>query len=153
MVGSLFFLPIGVFPNGSEFFGRVRMQADLPFFECPMDAVRSAVQALGGAKQVGSRLWPEKSPDGAGRLLLDCLNASRSEKLELAQVMRVLAWAREAGCHGPMQWICGEVGYEARPVTKAEEVDRLVTVIEETSRTMASALATLERLQRVRAAA
>ncbi len=153
MAASLFFLPLGVFPNGSEFFGRVRMQVDLPFFECPMDAVRSAVQALGGAKQVGARLWPDKSPDTAGRLLLDCLNASRSEKLELTQVMRVLAWAREAGFHGPMQWICSEIGYEARPVTKAEEVDRLVTVLEESTRTMVSALATLERLQRVRVVA
>ena len=153
MVGSLFFLPVGVYPNGSECFGRVRMQVDLPFFECPTDAVRGAVNALGGAKQVGARLWPEKSPDAAGRLLLDCLNASRPEKLELAQVMRVLAWARDAGCHGPMQWICGEVGYEARPVTKAEEIDRLAGVVEESTRTMASALATLERLQRVRVAA
>ena len=129
------------------------MQADLPFFECPMDAVRGAVNALGGAKQVGSRLWPDKSPDAAGRLLLDCLNAGRPEKLELTQVMRVLAWAREAGHHGPMQWICGEVGYEARPVTKAEEIDRLTSVLEESTRTMVSALATLERLQRVRVAA
>ena len=36
------------------------MQADLPFYDCPEDALRAAVQALGGAKQVGARLWPDK---------------------------------------------------------------------------------------------
>ena len=153
MVASLIFLPVGVYPNGSEFFGRVRMQADLPFFESSMDALRAAVQALGGAKQVGARLWPDKSPDTAGRLLLDCLNASRAEKLDIEQVIFVLARAREAGCHGPMQWICGEAGYEARPVTKAEEVDRVAAIVEQSSKTLAAAVATLERLQRGRVVA
>lgn len=57
------------------------MQTELPFYECPEDALRAAMQALGGAKQVGARLLPDKTPDGAGRLLLDCLNPARSEKL------------------------------------------------------------------------
>ena len=153
MAASLLFLSIGVLPNGSEFFGRVRMQSDLPFFECPMDALRAAVQGLGGAKQVGARLWPDKSPDAAGRLLLDCLNNGRAEKLDLTQVICVLSWAREAGCHGPMQWICAEAGYEARPVTRAEEVDRVAAIVEQSSKTLAAAVATLERLQRVRVAA
>jgi hypothetical protein len=129
------------------------MQADLPFFECPEDALRTAVQSLGGAKQVGARLWPDKSPDVAGRLLLDCLNPARSEKLDLGQIIRVLSWAKDAGAHGPMHWIAGEIGYEARPVTKAEEVDRVTTVIEQAAKTLAGGLATLERLQRVRSAA
>lgn len=129
------------------------MQAELPFFECPEDALRAAVQALGGAKQVGARLWPDKTPDNAGRLLLDCLNPSRSEKLDLGQTMRLLGWAKEAGVHGPMAWICGEIGYDARPITKAEEVDRVTTVIEQSTKTLAAALATFERLQRARAVA
>lgn len=67
--------------------------------------------------------------------------------------MRILAWAKEAGCHAPMQWIGGEVGYDVRPTTKAEELDRVTAVIEQASKTMAAGLATLERLQRLRAAA
>lgn len=129
------------------------MQVDLPFFECPEDALRAAVQALGGAKQVGAMLWPDKTPDHAGRLLLDCLNPARAEKLDLGQTMRVLRLARDAGVHAPMVWICGEVGYEAKPITKAEEIDRVTTVVEQASKTLATAVATLERLQRARAVA
>lgn len=129
------------------------MQSSLPFFECAEDALRHAVQVLGGAKQVGARLWPDRSPDQAARHLLDCLNGARAERLQLSQVMRLLAWAKEAGCHEPMQWICAEIGYEARAVAPAEEVDRVATVVEQSTKTLAAALATLERLQRVRVVA
>ena len=129
------------------------MQDELPYFESAEDALRAAVQALGGAKRVGALLWPDKTPDHAGRLLLDCINVGRAEKLSLSQAMRVLALAKEAGCHAPMLWICGEVGYDARPVTKAEEVDRVAAVMEQSAKTLASAIATLERLQRVRGVA
>lgn len=129
------------------------MQGELPFFESPEDALRAAVQALGGAKKVGAMLWPDKTIDNAGRQLLDCLNASRAEKLELSQIMRVLSWAKDAGFHAPFAWLAGEIGYEARPITKAEEVDRLTQVVEQSSKTLAAAVAALERMQRVRAAA
>lgn len=125
-------------------------QAEMPFFECPEDALRHAVQLLGGAKQVGARLWPDQSPDAAGRKMLDCLNTGRAERMSLGQSMKVLQWARDAGHHGLMVWICGEVGYDARPVTRAEEVDRVTSVVESSSKMLATALATLERLQRVR---
>lgn len=129
------------------------MQTELPFYESPEDALRAAVQLLGGAKQVGARLWPDKTPDAAGRLLLDCLNPGRAEKLDVGQVMFVLRMARDAGHHAAMLWICGELGYEAKPVTRAEEADRLATVIEHSSKTLATAMAALERMQRVRSAA
>lgn len=128
------------------------MQADLPIYECPEDALKAAVSALGGAKAVGAKLYPDKTPDAAARLLLDCLNPSRAEKLDLSQVLMILRLARDAGHHSPMQWIAGEIGYEARAVTRAEEADRLTTVVEQSAKTLAAALATLERLQRVRAA-
>ncbi len=129
------------------------MQADLPFYESPEDALKAAVQALGGTKQVGALLWPDKTPDNAGRLMSDCLNPGRAEKLELSQVMRIFALAKEHGCHSPFTWFAGEVGYEARAITKAEEVDRLTQVVEQSSKTLAAAVAALERMQRVRAAA
>jgi hypothetical protein len=154
MGSSLLFLPIGGFPNGSESVGRLRMQQDeLPYFESAEDALRAAVQALGGAKRVGALLWPDKTPDHAGRHLLDCINVGRAEKLSLSQAMRVLALAKDAGCHAPMLWICGEIGYDARPVTNAEEVDRITSVVEQSTKTLANAIATLERLQRVRGVA
>lgn len=124
------------------------MQTEMPFYDCPEDALRAAVQALGGAKQVGAMLWPDATPDNAGRKLHDAINPARPEKLELSQIMLVLARAKEAGCHGPFQWLAAQVGYEARPVTRAEEVDRVTEVVEQSSKTLAAALATLERLQR-----
>jgi hypothetical protein len=129
------------------------MQADLPFYESPEDALRAAVQALGGTKKIGALLWGDLSPENAGRRMSDCLNANRTERLTLGQVMRVLQMAKAAGHHGPMAWIAAEIGYSAQPVSQADEVDRLACVLEESTRTMAAALATLERLQRVRVAA
>lgn len=73
---------------------------------------------------------------------------SISEKLEFTQIIRIFSLAKEAGCHGPFAWIAGEIGYEAKPLVKAEEVDRLVSVIEQASKTQAAALAALERMQR-----
>jgi hypothetical protein len=124
------------------------MQSDLPFFEGPEEALRAAVQNLGGAKKVGPMLWPDKTIDAAGRQLLDCLNTARSEKLDLGQVMFVLARAKDAGYHAAFAWMAGEVGYEARPITRAEEVDRLTSVIESASTTLANAVSALERVQR-----
>ena len=124
------------------------MQAEMPFYEGPEDALRAAVQALGGAKQVGAMIWPDKTPDSAGRLVQDCLNPSRAEKFDVTQVMFVLRRAKEAGVHGPFMWFAGEIGYDARPITKAEEADRLTTVVEQSTKTLATALAQLERIQR-----
>lgn len=124
------------------------MQAEMPFYEGPEDALRAAVQALGGAKQVGATLWPDKTPDSAGRLMQDCLNPGRNEKLDVTQVMFILRKAKDAGVHGPFTWFAGEIGYDARPITKAEEADRLTTVVEQASKTLAAAVAQLERIQR-----
>lgn len=123
------------------------MQTDLPFYESPEDALRAAVQVLGGSKKVGSMLWADKTVDNASRQLLDCLNPSRNEKLELSQVMMILALAKEAGYHSPFSWMAGQVGYGVTPITKAEEVDRLTTVVEQSTKTLAAALSQLERIQ------
>lgn len=124
------------------------MQSEMPFYEGPEDALRTAVQSLGGAKQVGAMLWPDKTPDAAGRLLLDCLNPARSEKLDISQVMLILAKAKEAGVHAPFAWLAAEVGYEARPITREEEADRLTAVVESASKQLSSAVAALERIKR-----
>lgn len=129
------------------------MQSEMPFYEGAEQALTAAVQHLGGAKQVGAALWPDKTPDSARTRLLDCLNPSRAERLDMSEAMFILKKAKEKGFHAPFQWMAGEVGYEARPVTKAEEEDRLTTVIDNATRTLAAALPMLERMQRVRAAA
>lgn len=123
------------------------MQVEMPFFECAEDALKSAVQALGGAKVVGPMIWPDKSVDAAARQLLDCLNTSRSEKLDVSQVILVFTRARSAGHHVPFMWFAQEVGYEAKPVTKEEEVDRLTFVIENSTKQLEAALHHLSRLK------
>lgn len=126
------------------------MQEEFPFFESPEDALRAAIQALGGAKKVGCEIWPDKTPDNAARVLLDCVNVSRPEKLELSQMIHIFSMAKEIGHHQPFQWFANQIGYDARPITKAEEVDRLTTVVEQSSKTLANALATLERIGRTK---
>ena len=129
------------------------MQSELPFYESPEQALTAAVQHLGGTKQVGALLWPDKTPDSARTRLLDCLNPSRAERLDLTEAMFILRKAKEAGFHAPFAWIAGDVGYEARAITKADEIDRVTNVVEATSKTLAAAVAALERLHRARAVA
>lgn len=123
------------------------MQNDMPFFEGPEDALREAVRALGGPKKVGPMLWPDKQIDAAARLLTDCLNCGRPEKLELSQTIFILRAAHDAGYHAAFLWLAGEMGYDAKPVSPAEEVDRLTSVVEQSTAALTSALAQLERVQ------
>jgi len=53
------------------------------------------------------------------------------------------------GFHAGFAWFAQQCEYDARPVTRAEEVDRLTAVVEQSTKTLATALATLERIQRV----
>lgn len=129
------------------------MQAEMPFYDSPEDALKAAVQALGGAKQVGSLLWPDKTADNASRLLLDCLNPGRAEKLDVSQIMRVFRLSRDAGCFAPFFWFCNEIGYDAKPICRDDEIDRLATVIENSAKSLNAATAALERIQRIRAVA
>lgn len=123
------------------------MQNEMPFFEDELDALKAAVQALGGSKKVGQMLWQDKGVDAASRLLLDSLNPGRNEKLSLSQVIFILRAAKDAGHHGPFQWIAGEIGYDAHPVSRAEEADRMLTVIEQSTKQLAAALRAMENLK------
>lgn len=130
------------------------MQADLPFFDGPEEALKAAVQHLGGPKVVGALLWPDKSPDSARTRLLDCLNTSRAERLDMTEAMFILRKAKEKGFHTAFAWIAGEVGYEVpRPLTSDAEVDRLTTVIDNATRALSAALPQLAKLQAGRAVA
>ncbi len=129
------------------------MQAELPVFESIEDALKSAVYALGGTKKVGAMLWPDKGIDASYRLLNDCLNPLRAEKLDLSQVMYLLRSARDAGCYAPFQWVAAECGFDARPVTRAEEKDRATAALEAATKQLQAALASVERICEVDVAA
>ncbi len=119
----------------------------MPFFECPEDALKSVVQRLGGAKAVGSKLFPDKTPDAAARWLLDCLNPDRAEKLTLAQVLLVLRLGHDAGIHEGMQYLAGEAGYDSRPIRLEEQIDAVAQVIDSSARRFEAAVKQLTKLK------
>jgi hypothetical protein len=74
-------------------------------------ALSGLVAALGGAKAVGSRLYPDLAPEAAARRLLDALNPDRAQQLAPSQLLTLLRWGREAGYHGAMHFVTDEAGY------------------------------------------
>lgn len=124
------------------------MQTEMPFYESPVDALKACVEALGGAKKVGGKLFPDKTVDGARDYLLACLKDGRPEKLSASQILFIFREAKQAGFHGGWDYWSRDAEYESRPITKAEEVDRLTTVVEQSTKTLAHALDALERIQR-----
>ena len=121
-----------------------------PTFDHPEDAIKALVQEMGGSKVIASQLWPDKAVENASRLLNDCLNIRRPEKLDVSQIMMILYQAKEQGRHSTMKWIAGELGYEVHPITRREEMDRLTIVVEEAGRALTGALESLERIKRGR---
>lgn len=93
------------------------------FHEDINEAVKGLVSALGGAKSVGSRLYPDLPPDTAARRLLDALNPDRAQQLSQTQFVTLLRWGREAGYHGVMEYIADEAGY-TRPSPRSPEEER-----------------------------
>lgn len=86
-------------------------QQEQLFYEDIYDALRAAVQAAGGAKMVGPKLWPNKPVPEAQRALLDALNRDRDRKLDPEEQLMVLRLAREAGFHAGIRFICEQLGY------------------------------------------
>ena len=95
------------------------------FFDDVSDALRADVQALGGYKAVGAMLWPEKAADAAGRLLADCLNTAKPEKLSPDQLILLLRLARAAGVHDAANFIGAETGYKVEPIEPENERAKL----------------------------
>ena len=102
------------------------MEQGALFHEDVYDALKAAIKCLGGTKAVAVKLWPEKTIADAQSYLNDCLNKERPAKLNPEQVLILLKWAREAGCHEAMNYFCGEAGYSpAQPIEPENELARL----------------------------
>ena len=126
------------------------MQSAL-FHERFEDALDEVIRVCGGRKRFACEMWPEKPARDAHNLLDACLNPERRERFSPDHVLYIARRGAESGCHAVMTYLGRELGYEVKPVTKAEEVDRLTTVVEQSTKTLASALAALERIQRTTA--
>lgn len=116
------------------------------FHESIYDALRAIVERAGGSKAVGSRLRPSKTPDEAGRWLLDCLNPSRAERFSPEDTLHLLRIGREVGYHGAMQYVAAEAGYCAEPVEPEDERARLQREFVEAVKASAKIAEKLERL-------
>ncbi len=97
------------------------------FHESWADALREVIATCGGAKQVAAKLWPEKTPDAAHRLLLDCLNETRPERLDPDRLRMVLRIGRDRNCHAAINWLMRDLGYD--DVHIVEPADELATLM------------------------
>jgi hypothetical protein len=86
------------------------------------DALIACVKACGGSKAVGPKLWPEKPVDGAQRLLLDCLNEDRPQKLAPEQVEFIFKLAREKGFHYGIDYLAQSLSFSWQPVEPKDEL-------------------------------
>lgn len=117
------------------------------FHESLADALRECIAICGGLKTVGKLLWPEKDVDIAGRLLADCLNEAKREKLSPEQVLLVLRLAREKGCHAGMTFIARDLGYaDPMPIEPEDERAKLQRQFIEASKHMARLAERIERM-------
>lgn len=120
------------------------------FHEDIYDAMRHAVKALGGAKRVAGKLWPDKPVEQANQLLLHCLNPDRHEKLDLYQIEWILREANKAGCHTAMARLSEDTHYESpKPINPEAERDELRKKTIESVKELESLVKRLEALDDV----
>ncbi|MGH8258107.1 MAG: hypothetical protein ACREUG_00280 [Steroidobacteraceae bacterium] len=113
------------------------------------ELVRSLVAALGGAKVVGPRLFPQKSAGAAARYLLDCLNPNRDHDIGVEGFITLLKWGREAAIHFAMHWIADELHY-SRPQTiePEDQAAEILRRVDQARGELTTLLKQLERLPR-----
>lgn len=116
--------------------------------ETVWDALKAMVNAAGGPKVVGHKVYPAKSPDDARVALLNAINPDRPEKLDPEQMLLVLRLAREAGFHAGKHWIDDDCGYAASdPIEPDDQAAELARVIAGAGEQLRRATDALERLQ------
>jgi hypothetical protein len=123
------------------------VQSEL-FFETIHDAYKAGVDFCGGPKKVGAMLFPEKSPEEAGRMVRACINPERSEKFSEEQRLLLLRIFREAGFHGVMHFLADSAHYE-RPRT-IEPEDQAAEIQRAMDATMRQAAELLKRYERIK---
>jgi len=112
------------------------------------EALVECVKACGGSKQVAGSLWPEKSPEAAQRMLLDCLNDDRAAHLSPDHVVMVLQMARNKGCHVGINYLAERLGYsQPNPIEPSDEAADLQRKFIAATAGMAAMLARMEKLQ------
>lgn len=130
------------------------MTQDALFYESLNDALDAVVKVCGGAKVVGCKLWPEKTPDAAHRLLLACLNEDRVEKLGPEHVLMILRMGRERGAHSAINFVARECGYaDPAPIEPEDQRAKLQREFIEAQRSMQRLAERMERSGLIRSVA
>lgn len=99
------------------------------FFESWQEALRDDVRALGGFKEVGRALFPEKDVESGARALMDRLNSGRRERLSDEQERMIIRMAGQArGYSSALHFLCDDAQFErpraVAPGDKAAELQR-----------------------------
>lgn len=90
------------------------------------DAVRAAVEGLGGYKRVGHDMRPDLSVEAAGRWLADCVNPDKRENLSLTELAYIRKAARQSGVHVLAAYEAQDAGYAPpQPVNPEDEAAKL----------------------------
>ncbi len=123
---------------------------DKLFYEDDLDALKAHVQRMGGNKALGVKLWPDKSPDSAARMMADCCNPSRNERLSPSQLLLVMRLGREAGVHILAEFFMQEAGYSRPlPVDPKDEATLLLQRFEDCMQAAGSIASRMERLRNI----
>lgn len=122
-------------------------QGELPVYEHIYDAMRACVQASGGAKTVGHKLWPTKDIEQARKDCIDCLNPNNARKFDPQETLMVFELAKDAGFHTGWHYACDRIGYHrSMPVTAREQAESLAERGEQLVREMRALTTQMERL-------
>lgn len=112
------------------------------------DALREAVQALGGSKKLGAMMWPELPLDHASNKVRDCLNPDRRERFNPDQVLMIMRLARQAGSHALANYMMREAGYaDPLPVEPEDEIARMQREFVEATKALGQLAARIESVQ------
>lgn len=103
------------------------MTDQIPLFvDSYYDAIRAAIEGLGGFKRVGSDLKPDLAVEAAGRWLADCCNPDKREKLSLTELAYIRKAARMAGVHVLTAYEAQDAGYAPpQPIAPEDEAAQL----------------------------
>lgn len=118
------------------------------WFEDIFDAIRADSIAI-GPKILAGLLWPEKPIEQAARLLADCLNRDRSQRLTPEQVSLIVKEARKANSFCTIAFICSEANLSIpQPVDPESEKDRLRREVVNAANTFKQLVERLERVSK-----
>lgn len=99
------------------------------------EAMVSVCERLGWDR-VAYYVWPDKPLHRSEARLRACLGSDRSEKLALEEILALIRYAGEQGCHAVMESICTETNYAMPPFWSreqrlADEMRRFVRLVGE----------------------